>query len=129
MVSRTDLVVGALVFIVGLIILSFAPNFPLFMAGSEHAVSHYSGGLLAIIVGIIGVALYRSINRVEVGVSILSILLGLVFILDALGLVLYSELQPHALAMEAVGTLTVIVGLFGIGAAFITRKTTVMPGT
>ena len=126
MVSRTDLAIGVLAFIVGLIILSFAPGFPLFIGGSEHFTTHYVGGFLAIIVGIIGLALYRKIGRVEIGVSILSIILGLVFILDVPG-ALFSDLQPHALAMETLGTLTVIVGLVGIGAAFISRKSTVTP--
>jgi hypothetical protein len=127
MVSRTDLAIGVLVFIVGLIILSFAPGFPLFMPGSEHFTTHYIGGSLAILVGIIGLALYRRIGRVEVGVSILSIILELVFIVDMPRGLLYSDLQPHGLAMEALGTLTVIVGLVGIGAAFISKKITVMP--
>jgi uncharacterized membrane protein YdcZ (DUF606 family) len=126
MVSRTDLAVGVLVFIIGLIILSFAPGFPLYIGGSEHVTTHYVGGFLAIIVGIMELASYRRIGRVEVGVSILSILLGLAFILEVPGM-LYAELEPHGLAMELVGALTVIVGLVGIGAAFISKKTTVVP--
>jgi len=128
MASKNALAIGVLVFIVGLIIYSFSPIGTLYVAGSEHATTHYLGSFLAIIVGIIGVALHRNIGKAETGVSILSIILGIVFILEIPGL-LYSELQPHALAMEVVGALTVLVGLVGIGAALMTRKTTVMPKT
>jgi hypothetical protein len=128
MASKNTLAIGVLVFIVGLIIYSFSPMGPLYVAGSEHATTHYLGGFLAIIVGIIGVSLHRNIGKAETGVSILSIILGIVFILEVPGL-LYSELQPHALAIEVVGALTVLVGLVGIGVALMTRKTTVMPKT
>jgi uncharacterized membrane protein YdcZ (DUF606 family) len=122
MASKTDLVVGALVFIVGLIILSFAPGFP--FAGSNNLTSQYFGGFLAIIVGLIGVALYRNIGRVEVGVSIVSILLGLAFILDTPGM-LYLGAQPQGMATEAVGALTAIIGLVGVGAALVSKRSTV----
>jgi len=40
-----------------------------------------------------------------------------VFALDAPGGVLYSALDPHALAMQGIGGLTALVGLVGIVAA------------
>lgn len=114
-----------LVLIAGIIIYSFAPGGPLFVGGSEHATSHFLGGFIAIIIGLIGLALYKNLGRVEVGVSVLSIILGLIFILDAPGMTLSSELSPHAAAMQAIGALTVLVGLIGVGAAFLVKKTTV----
>jgi hypothetical protein len=123
MPSRYDLTNGLLVLIAGVIVYSFAPGGPLFVAGSEHVTSHYLGGFIAIIMGVIGLSLYRNMSRVEIGVSVLSILLGFVFILDAPGYLLSSDFQPHALAMQAIGLLTVLVGLVGIGAAFLVRRT------
>ena len=123
MPSRYDLTTGLLVLIAGILIFSFAPGQPLFVAGSEHATSHYLGASIAIIVGLIGLSLYKKVNRVEIGVSVLSIVLGLVFILDAPGNLLFSDFQPHALAMETIGLLTVLVGLIGIGAAFLVKRT------
>jgi len=124
MASRYDLANGLLVLIAGILIFSFAPGQPLFVASTEHATSHYLGGFMAIIVGLIGLLLYKKVNRVEIGVSVLSIIIGLVFILDAPGNLLFSDFQPHGLAMEAIGLLTVLVGLVGIGAAFVVRRTT-----
>jgi len=94
-------------------------------AGLDPSVSPFSpdlvGGIIAIIVGLVGIGLYRNIGKVEVGVSVLSIILGIIFILEAPGL-FYSELQPHALAMQAIGALMVL--LVGVGAAFLPEKTT-----
>ena len=125
MASRYDLAMGVLVLIAGIIIYSFAPGGPLFVGGSEHATSHFLGSFIVIIIGLIGLALYRNLGRVEVGVSVLSIILGLIFILDAPGMVLSSMWTPHAVAMQVIGALTILVGLIGVGAAFLVRKTTV----
>jgi len=55
---------------------------------------------------------------VTLGVSVLAIILGLLFIIDAPGLPLYASLQPHAVAMQSAGALTALVGLVGIAGAF-----------
>lgn len=123
MASRYDLGIGVLVLIAGIIIYSFAPGGPLFVTGTEHATSHYLGGFIAIIMGLVGLALYKNLGRVEVGVSVLSIILGLIFILEAPRMVLYSVWAPHPVAMQATGALIVLVGLIGIAAAFLVRKT------
>jgi len=125
MVSKYDLAIGVLVLIAGIIIYSFAPGGALFVGGAEQATTHYVGGFIAIIIGLVGVALYRNLGRVEVGVSVLSVISGVLFILEAPGL-LYADFGPHAFAMEAVGGLTILIGLIGIGAAFLTRKSTLM---
>jgi hypothetical protein len=126
MALKYDLSIGVLALIAGIIIYSFAPGGPLFVGGSGHATSHFLGGFIAIIIGLVGLAVYKNLSRVEVGVSVLSIILGLTFILDGPGMVLYSVWTPHPVAMQAVGALVVLVGLVGIGAAFLVRKTAAM---
>ena len=44
----------------------------------------------------------------------LSIILGIIFLLDAPGMVLYPSLQPHGLAMASVGGITIVVGIIGV---------------
>jgi hypothetical protein len=118
MVSRNDLVIGVLVLIAGIIIYEFAPGGFLFQGGAAHATTHYIGATIAIIFGLIGLAMYKRLSMVGLGVSILSIILGIVFAFDAPGMALYPSLQPHALAMQATGGLTALVGLLGLAASF-----------
>jgi hypothetical protein len=125
MASRYDLSIGVLVLIAGIIIYSFAPGGPLFVGGSEHATSHFLGSFVAIIIGLVGLALYKNLGRVEIGVSALSVILGVVFVLDSPTL-LGQDFGPHALAMQAIGALTVLVGLIGVGAGLLSRRTTVL---
>jgi len=123
MVSKNDLIVGVLVFIAGIVIYGFAPSTAapgggfIFQGGAAHPTSHYLGGTLAIVFGIVGLALYKKVGRVAVGVAVLSLFLGLVFVLDAPGGPLYAALTPHPLAMATTGALTILVGLVGIVAA------------
>ena len=63
---------------------------------------------------------------VEQFVSVLTIIVGVILILEVPGL-LYSELQPYALAMDAIGALTVVVDLIEIGAAWLVKRITVTP--
>ena len=129
MVSKNDLAIGILVLVAGIIIYEFTPASAapgagaLFMGGPAHATSHYIGSALAIIFGLVGLALYKKVNMVTVGVSVLSIILGIVFLLDAPTMALYSTLKPHGAAMAAVGGLTLLVGLVGIaGSAALKKK-------
>lgn len=131
MVSRNDLLVGILVLIAGIVIYEFSPASAspggggLFMAGSMHPVSHYIGSALAIIFGLIGLALYKKVSKATVGISALSIILGIIFLLDAPGMALFPSLQPHGLAMASLGGITIVVGLIGVlaSAAFKTPTT------
>jgi len=122
MVSKNDLLVGVLVLIGGLVIYSFAPGGALFQGGAAHPTTHYIGGILAIIFGVVGLALYKKTNKLTLVVSVLSVILGLLFMLDAPGMALYAALQPHGQAMQTFGGLTALVGLIGIAGAFALKK-------
>jgi hypothetical protein len=122
MVSKNDLLVGILVLIGGLIIYSFAPGGMLFMSGPAHATTHYVGGILAIVFGAVGLALMKKTNKVTMAISVLSILLGLVFIADAPGMPLYAAWTPHPQAMQITGGLTALVGLVGLAGAAAMKK-------
>jgi hypothetical protein len=123
MVSKYDLAVGILVMLAGILMYEFALGGYLFESGGMHTVTHYIGGAIAIIFGLIGLALYKRISLTELGVSALSIILGIVFILDAPPTgILYALLQPHAIAMEVTGGLTALIGLAGIAASVIVRR-------
>jgi hypothetical protein len=129
MVSKYDVTVGILVLIAGIIIYEFAPAAAapggghLFMPGATHPTSHYIGASLAIIFGLIGLAFYKKVNKVTVGISALSIILGIVFLLDAPGMALYPDLTPHGAAMAGIGELTLLIGLVGIvGSAVVKTK-------
>lgn len=123
MVSKNDLLVGLLVLIAGVIIYEFAPGGVLFQTGPAHTTTHYIGGGLAIVFGLIGVALYKKLSMVGLAVSVLSVILGVVFVLDAAPTgVLYPALTPHGLAMQAVGGLTALVGLVGIAASAVMKS-------
>ena len=128
MISKNDLLVGILVLVAGILIWEFTPASAapgaggLFMAGSMHATSHYIGAAAAIIFGLVGLALYKKVNMVTVAVSVLSILIGIVFLLDAPGMALYPMLTPHAMAIAGVGGLTLLVGLVGIAGSALKLK-------
>ncbi len=122
MVSKNDLLVGVLVLIGGLIIYSFAPSGALFQPPPAHATTHYVGGVLAIIFGLVGLALMKKTSKLTMVVAVLSILLGLVFIIDAPGMPLYGAWTPHAQAMQTTGGLTALVGLIGVVGAVALKK-------
>ena len=117
MVSKMDLIVGVLVLVAGIIIYQFAPGGVLFQKPPDHATTHYVGTVLAIVFGIVGLAMYKKVSTVTLAVSVLSVIVGVVFALHAPGGVLYSALGPHAQAMQGIGGLTALVGLVGIVAA------------
>jgi hypothetical protein len=87
-----------------------------------HIISYYVGGVIAVVSGTIGLGLYKRINLTGLGVSVLSVILGFVFVLDAPTGVLYALLQPHAIAMEMTGGLTALAGLAGIAASLIVKR-------
>jgi hypothetical protein len=121
MVSRNDLVIGVLVLIAGIIIYEFAPGGFLFQGGPAHAMTHYIGSTIAIVFGLIGMAMYKRLSSIGIAVSVLSIILGLAFVLDAPGMALFPMLQPHATAMVATAGLTALVGLVGIVASAVMK--------
>jgi hypothetical protein len=129
MVSRNDLLVGILVLIAGILIWEFTPASAgpgaggLFMPGAMHPTSHYIGAAVAILFGLVGLALYKKVNAITVGISALSIILGIVFLFDAPGMVLFPLLTPHPMAMGGVAGLMVLIGLIGlVGSATLKTK-------
>ena len=69
---------------------------------------------LAIFFGIIGLALYKKVNKVTFAVSVLSILLGLLFLTIMNNWPLHTVLTPHPVAMATIAELTILVGIIGI---------------
>ncbi len=130
MVSKSDLVVGILVLIAGIFMYEFTPAAAapgaggLFMGGAAHATSHYIGSALAIVFGLVGLALYKRVNKITLPVSVLSIILGIVFLLDAPGMALFRDLQPHGTAMAAISSITLLVGIIGILGSVAMKTTT-----
>ncbi len=120
MVSKNDLLVGVLALIAGILIWGFTPPAAapgggfLFMGGPAHATTHYIGSALAIIFGIVGLALYKKVSKITLGVAALTLVLGIIFLLDAPGGALYSVWTPHGQAMATTGGITILVGLIGI---------------
>jgi hypothetical protein len=67
--------------------------------------------------------MYKKINKVTFAVSALSVILGLVILLDAPTWPLYSVLNPHPQAMASVAGLIMLVGVVGIvGSAVLKPK-------
>ncbi|MGA2460913.1 MAG: hypothetical protein ABSF82_05780 [Candidatus Bathyarchaeia archaeon] len=120
MVSRNDLAIGVL--LAGIIIYLFSPAGPLYvpvmegdmMSVEAHANTHYIGGAFAIFFGLSGLAVYKKVSKVTVGISVLSVVLGIVFALLAPGGPLFPIMQPHGLVMESIGGVTALLGLVGI---------------
>src|SRR5208282_2731354 len=118
--SKNDLLVGVLVLIAGIIYYSFTPKAAapgagaMFMAPPAHTTSHYIATVVAILFGAVGLVLYKKINKVTFAVSVLSVVLGLVILLDAPTWPLYSVLTPHGGAMASVAGLLMLAGVVGI---------------
>jgi hypothetical protein len=129
MASKSDLLVGALVLITGLVMYEFtpmnaAPGGGVLLASAGMETGHYFGFALAILFGIIGLALYKKVNKVTIAVSVLSILLGLLFLAIMDNWPLHTVLTPHPVAMASIAELTMLVGIIGIvgSAALKTKK-------
>jgi hypothetical protein len=119
-VSKSDLLVAVLVLITSQVMLEFAPanaggvGILLAMFGME--TGHYVGLALGVFSGIVGLALYRKVNRVTIAVSVLSILLGLMF----LAIMIYHWPMD---TMAIIADLTLLVGIIGIvGSALLKTK-------
>ena len=77
---------------------------------------HYVGSALGIFSGLIGLALYRKVNKLTVAVSLLSILLGLIF-LALINMMTMMDL------MAIIAEVTLLVGVIAIvGSAVMKRK-------
>jgi len=113
-VSWEEFIVGILVLITGLVIYSFAPGGLLFVPPPDHINTHFVGAALAIIFGLLGWALYRRMSWVGIGMWTLTIISGIVFLLDAPTYPLYEFLQPHDVAMRSVGGLITLWGVIGM---------------
>jgi len=129
MLSKYDLLVGVLVLIAGIIYgvftyYSFTPGAGrLLMTPAAHASGHYIISVVAIIFGVVGLVMYKKINKVTFAVSILSVVLGLVILLDTPTWPLYSVLNPHPQAMASVAALLMLVGVVAIvGSAVLKPK-------
>jgi hypothetical protein len=127
--SKNDLLIGILVLIAGIIYYEFTPAAAspgaggMFMGGPAHATSHYIAAAVAVLFGLVGLAMYKKINKVTFTVSALSVIFGLVMLLDAPTWPLYSILTPHGAAMAGVAELTMLVGIVGIvGSAALKTK-------
>ncbi len=120
MVSKSDLLVGVLVFITSQVMLEFTPTsnggggILSAMFGME--TGHFVGSGLGILSGIIGLVLYRKVNKVTIAVSVLSILLGLMF-LAIMNMMIMMD------TMAIIAELTLLVGIIGIvGSAVLKGK-------
>ena len=85
---------------------------------------HYVGSVLAVLFGIVGLALYKKVNKVTFAVSVLSIMLGVLFLVIMDNWPLHTVLTPHPVAMASIAELTMLVGVIGIvgSAALKTKK-------
>lgn len=125
MVSRNDFAIGILVLIAGIVIYSFAPGGAMYMPMPGHTTTHYVGGALAIVFGLIGLALYKKTNMITAAVSVLSIILGIVFILDAPPsgpLFMALPKMDHGMHMQITGGLIALVGIVGIAGSALKKK-------
>ena len=125
MVSKNDLLIGILVLIAGVIIYSFSPTGMFYMPMPMHTNTHYIGGAIAILFGVVGLALRNKTNMITTAVSVLSIILGIVFILDAPTsgqLFMSLPRMDHGIHMQISGGLIVLVGLVGIAGSALKKK-------
>jgi len=117
-VSKSDLLVGVLVLITSQVMLEFTPTMTggggilLAMFGME--TGHYVGSTLGILSGIVGLALFKKVNKVTIAVSVLSILLGLMF----LAIMNNGPMD----AMATIAELTLLVGIIGIVGSVVLKK-------
>ncbi len=111
MVSKSDLLVGVLVLFTSQVMQEFSPSSAeggaILLARFGMATGHYVGSALGLLSGIVGLALYNKVNMMTTAVSVLSILLGLMF----LAIMIYH--WPMG-TMAIIADLTLLVGIAGI---------------
>ncbi len=127
MVSKYDVIVGVLVAIAGLYLWQIAPGGAFFVNPGTggvpaHNNTHYIGGGLAVVFGLVAFGLMKKTSKITWAVGALSVVLGIVALLNAAGNPLYAALQPHGQSMLANGVLVLLVGLVGIGGSFVPKK-------
>jgi len=119
-ISQNDLLVGVLILIAGIIYYEFTPAAAapgagkMFMAPPAHTTSHYIATVVAVLFGLVGLVLYKKVNKVTFAASAFSVVLGLVILLDAPSWPLYSVITPHPMAMANVAGLIMLIGLASI---------------
>ena len=118
-VSKIDLLVGVLVLITSQVMLEFTPTMSggggILLATFGMDTGHYAGSALGILSGIAGLALYKKVNKVTIAVSVLSILLGLMF----LAIMNNGPMD----AMTTIAEVTLLVGIIGVvGSVVLKRK-------
>jgi hypothetical protein len=110
-VSKSDLLVGVLVFVTGQVMFEFTPAESggpgLLSAMFGMDTGHYVGSALAVVSGAVGLLLYRKVNKVTIAVSVLSILLGVAFLV-------IMNMMTIMGTMEIIAELTLLVGIIGI---------------
>jgi len=118
MVSKSDLLIGILVAVTGIVMHEFTPTNTggggLLLARFGMELGHYIGAALGILFGIVGLVLYRKVNKVTIPVSVLSVLLGFLFLAIMDNWPLHTVLTPHAVAMASIAGVTMLVGIIGI---------------
>jgi len=125
MMAKPGMVLPALIVLAGVVIFEFAPGGFLFqpvkMAPgamlSPHGWSHVVGGVLAMVIGAAVLAMRKKLGGPSAAIGAVTLIIGLVFALDAKGLPLYDPLVkaiPHGTGMQALGALTIVVGLIGL---------------
>ena len=112
------MLVGVLVLITSQVMLEFTPTMTggggilLAMFGME--TGHYVGSTLGILSGIVGLALFKKVSKVTIAVSVLSILLGLMF----LAIMNNGPMD----AMATIAELTLLVGIIDIVGSVVLKK-------
>jgi len=144
MVSKSDLLVGILVFITSQVMLQFTPTSSggggLLLAEFGMEAGHYAGFALGVFSGIIGLALYKKVNKVTVAVSVLSILLGVMFLFiwyyplggtnttgsmnSTMGSMNTMGGMSMMGGMGIIADLTLAIAVIGILGSFLKKKTT-----
>ncbi len=118
---KTGTILMALIVVSGILMFEFAPGGILWQKPSPgfspHNITHLIAGTLAAVLGVAVLVMRKKLGANSAAIGGASLVLGLAFALDAGIGPLYKPLLqiiPHATGMQAVGVLTVLVGLVGI---------------
>jgi hypothetical protein len=125
MVSKSDLLIGMLVAINAIVMHEFTPTNAggggLLLARFGMEPGHYVGSALGILFGIVGLALYRKVNKVTIPVSVLSVVLGFLSLAIMDNWPPHTTLTPHAVAMASIAGVTLVVGIIGIAGSVVLK--------